>query len=424
MEQVDGRQHQPGAVGANVYLFTSFITTVSWFPLVVALLGVGFGTLVVWVGFPLLILTMMLIRGFARFERRFVYATLGYYVPDPYRPVPSGLVGVFKGRFTDPATWRDLLYLLVLLPVSLISFTWVVVFWSVGLGLATLPVWYRWVDGGFMVFGSTNGPAYVVERFDQTLIPALVGVLLLCLALVTTKWFGQVRGKLARALLGPSRAMLLAAEAAHLQASRARGVDAAEAERRRIERDLHDGAQQRLVAVAMGLGRAKNKMERDPDAAKALIDEAHADAKLAVAELRDLARGIYPAVLGDRGLDAALSSLAAKSPVPVDVRVEDGLSSDNRPPAAVESTAYFTVAEALTNVAKYSDASQVSVRVFREDSKVVVEITDNGVGGAQTRRGGGLAGLADRAATIDGVLTVVSPVGGPTVIRADLPCEW
>nr|WP_042194839.1 sensor histidine kinase [Kibdelosporangium sp. MJ126-NF4] len=424
VEQVDGRQHQPGAVGANVYLFTSFITTVSWFPLVVALLGVGFGTLVVWVGFPLLILTMMLIRGFARFERRFVYATLGYYVPDPYRPVPSGLVGVFKGRFTDPATWRDLLYLLVLLPVSLISFTWVVVFWSVGLGLATLPVWYRWVDGGFMVFGSTNGPAYVVERFDQTLIPALVGVLLLCLALVTTKWFGQVRGKLARALLGPSRAMLLAAEAAHLQASRARGVDAAEAERRRIERDLHDGAQQRLVAVAMGLGRAKNKMERDPDAAKALIDEAHADAKLAVAELRDLARGIYPAVLGDRGLDAALSSLAAKSPVPVDVRVEDGLSSDNRPPAAVESTAYFTVAEALTNVAKYSDASQVSVRVFREDSKVVVEITDNGVGGAQTRRGGGLAGLADRAATIDGVLTVVSPVGGPTVIRADLPCEW
>ncbi|ONI91208.1 histidine kinase [Actinosynnema sp. ALI-1.44] len=398
---------------------------VAWFPLVMGLLGVSFGTLVVWVGFPLLILTMMLIRGFARFERRLVYASLGYYVPDPYRPVPSGLVGVFKGRFTDPATWRDLLYLVLLLPVSIASFGWMVVFWAVGLGLATLPIWYRWVDNGVILFGDVRGASYLVNSLDDTLIPALVGVLVLCLALVTTKWLGQVRGKLARALLGPSKAMLLAAEAAHLQASRARGVDAAEAERRRIERDLHDGAQQRLVAVAMGLGRAKSKMERDPEGAKALIDEAHADAKQAVAELRDLARGIYPAVLGDRGLDAALSSLAAKSPVPVDVRVEDGLSSDNRPPAAVESTAYFTVAEALTNVAKYSDASQASVHVYREgSSKVVVEITDNGVGGASTQRGGGLAGLADRAATIDGVLTVVSPVGGPTVIRADLPCEW
>ncbi|MBE1468165.1 sensor histidine kinase [Kibdelosporangium phytohabitans] len=424
VEQVDGRQHQPGAVGANVYLFISFVMTVAWFPLVMALLSASFGTLVVWVGFPLLILTMMLIRGYARVERRLVYASLGCYVPDPYRPVPSGLVGVFKGRFTDPATWRDLLYLVLLLPVSVVSFVWMVAFWSVGLGFATLPIWYRWVDGGVMLFGDVRGASYLVNSFDDTLIPAVVGVLLLCLALVTTKWVGQVRGRLARALLGPSKAMLLAAEAAHLQASRARGVDAAEAERRRIERDLHDGAQQRLVAVAMGLGRAKSKMERDPEAAKALIEEAHADAKQAVAELRDLARGIYPAVLGDRGLDAALSSLAAKSPVPVDVQVEDGLSSGNRPPAAVESTAYFTVAESLTNVAKYADASQAAVRVFREGAKVVVEITDNGVGGAATQRGGGLAGLADRAATIDGVLTVVSPIGGPTVIRADLPCEW
>lgn len=424
VEQVDGRQHQPGVVGSNVYLLTSFVTAVGCFPVVMALLGASFGTMLVWVGFPMLVLTMMLIRGFARYERRLVYVSLGCYVPDPYRPVPSGLVGAFKGRLTDPATWRDLLYLVVLLPVSVISFAWTVAFWAIGLGFATLPLWYRWVDGGFMVFGSDRGPAYVVDSFDDSLIPALVGLLLMCLALVTTKWLGQVRGRLARGLLGPSKAMLLAAEAAHLQASRARGVDAAEAERRRIERDLHDGAQQRLVAVAMGLGRAKSKMDRDPEAAKALIDEAHADAKQAVAELRDLARGIYPAVLGDRGLDAALSSLAAKSPVPVDVQVEDGLSSTSRPPAAVESTAYFTVAEALTNIAKYANASQAAVRVYREAGKVVVEITDNGAGGAETRRGGGLAGLADRAATIDGVLTVVSPIGGPTVIRADLPCEW
>ncbi|MCE7008246.1 sensor histidine kinase [Kibdelosporangium philippinense] len=424
VEQVDGRQHQPKAVGANVYLLTSFITAVTWFPLVVGLLSASFGTLVVWVGFPLLTFTMMLIRGFARIERRLVYATLGYYIPDPYRPVPAGLFGWFKGRFFDPATWRDLLYLFILLPVSMFSFSWMVTAWATGLALLTLPIWYRWVDAGNILFGTDRGFAYVVNSFDDTLLPAAVGALLVAIALVTTRLLGVMHGKLARALLGPSKAMLLAAEAAHLQASRARGVDAAEAERRRIERDLHDGAQQRLVAVAMGLGRAKSKMERDPEGAKALIDEAHADAKQAVAELRDLARGIYPAVLGDRGLDAALSSLAAKSPVPVEVQVEDGLSSDRRPPAAVESTAYFTVAEALTNIAKYSNASQASVLVHREDNKVVVQITDNGLGGAETRPGGGLAGLADRAATIDGVLTVVSPIGGPTVIRADLPCEW
>jgi signal transduction histidine kinase len=174
----------------------------------------------------------------------------------------------------------------------------------------------------------------------------------------------------------------------------------------------------------MGLGRAKSKMGVDPDAAKALIDEAHADAKLAVSELRDLARGIYPAVLGDRGLDAALSSLAAKCPIPVEVNVR----IDPRPPAAVESTAYFIVGECLTNIAKHAGATEAKINAWREERPtgdlVIVEITDDGQGGASMRPGGGLSGLADRAATIDGVMTVVSPVGGPTVIRADLPCVW
>jgi signal transduction histidine kinase len=151
-----------------------------------------------------------------------------------------------------------------------------------------------------------------------------------------------------------------------------------------------------------------------------LIDEAHADAKLAVSELRDLARGIYPAVLADRGLDAALSSLAAKCPVPVDVEV----TVDPRPPAAVETCAYFIVGESLTNIAKHAEAKQIQVKVSRTEDEVVVEVTDDGRGGAELRPGGGLAGLADRAATIDGVITVFSPLGGPTVVRADLPCEW
>jgi signal transduction histidine kinase len=424
VEQVDGRQHQPRTIGANVYLVASFFTSVFAFWSAFALFVAGVSTAIVWVGLPIMALAMMGWRAYARLERRLVHATLGYYIVPPYRFREKGAVAWFKGLVKDPATWRDLLYLVLTFPLAFASFILFAVLWSTGVALTTLPFWYSFVDGGVILFGDLRGPGYVIDSFQDTLIPAVGGFMVLCLAYVASRWVGKVRGKMAVALLGPSKAMLLTAEAAHLQASRARGVDAAEAERRRIERDLHDGAQQRLVAVAMGLGRAKNKMELDPQAAKALIDEAHADAKLAVAELRDLARGIYPAVLGDRGLDAALSSLAAKAPVPVDVTVDPSLSTTQRPPAAVESTAYFTVAEALTNVAKYSNATRATVAVRRERDHVIVEITDDGQGGAHTRRGGGLAGLADRAATIDGVLTVVSPSGGPTVIRADLPCEW
>jgi signal transduction histidine kinase len=246
------------------------------------------------------------------------------------------------------------------------------------------------------------------------------GLVILVLTILVTPRIVQFQAVLASALLGPTAAARLTVKADHLQASRARGVDAAEAERRRIERDLHDGAQQRLVAVAITLGRARAKLDKDPESARALIDEAHADAKQAVAELRDLARGIYPAVLGDRGLDAALSALAARSPVPVAVMVD----VTPRPPTAVESTAYFIVAETLTNLAKHSAANAAQVSVHRSGNSVTVQVTDDGRGGAELRPGGGLAGLADRAATIDGVMTVVSPMGGPTVVTAELPCEW
>jgi signal transduction histidine kinase len=424
VEQVDGRRHQPRTLGTNVYVFTSFFTTVVALPLAIALVAAGFATFVVGVGLAILTMGMLWLRGYARLERRLVHATLGYYIASPYLHRDKAKTGWFKGLLKDPATWRDLLYLVISFPLAVVSFILSTVLWAVGVVLTSTPLWFKFVDGGILVWGSPRGVAYLIDSWDDTVIPAIAGFMILCLAYVTSRGIGQARGKIAVALLGPSQAMLLAAEAAHLQASRARGVDSAEAERRRIERDLHDGAQQRLVAVAISLGRAKSRMDLDPEAAKALIDEAHADAKLAVAELRDLARGIYPAVLGDRGLDAALSSLAAKAPVPVEVTVEPSLSADRRPPAAVESTAYFTVAEALTNVAKYANATCAKVDVRRERDHVIVEITDDGQGGAGIRRGGGLGGLADRAATIDGVLTVVSPAGGPTVVRADLPCAW
>jgi signal transduction histidine kinase len=190
-------------------------------------------------------------------------------------------------------------------------------------------------------------------------------------------------------------------------------------ERRRLERDLHDGAQQRLVALSLQLGLARRKVDDDPVVGARLLDEARGELGLALEELRELARGIHPAVLTDRGLPAAVEALAARAPVPVDV---EGMPSD-RLPAAVEAAAYFVVAESLTNVAKYAHAEHAIVRVGREDGYAVVEVSDDGVGGADPTAGSGLRGLADRLAALDGRLEVQSPPGGGTVVRANIPCS-
>ncbi|WP_410624723.1 sensor histidine kinase [Amycolatopsis sp. cmx-8-4] len=366
------RPHPARTIG---YMVLSFVFRLVQFVLIVTGISVGVGTAVVWVGFPILLATTSFIRWSADRERGWAGLMLRVPLPPVERRAYDGepVLRRWLIRLSDPTTWRDLAYLMAAFPLACVEFA-----------------------------------------------IAIASIVLLPMAIWVTPWLGWLHGELAIALLGPNRTRRLEQKAERLQASRARGVDAAEAERRRIERDLHDGAQQRLVAVAMSLGRAKAKFDHDPEAVRELIDEAHSDAKLAVSELRDLARGIYPAVLGDRGLDAALSAQAAKSPIPVDVTV----NVEPRPPAAVETTAYFIVGETLTNIAKHSGAKEAEVKVWRDDAHVVVEITDNGHGGAEMRPGGGLAGLADRAATIDGVITVVSPVGGPTVIRADLPCEW
>ncbi|OLT46594.1 histidine kinase [Saccharomonospora sp. CUA-673] len=343
------------------------------FVVLVTLLLAGVATTIVWVGIPLLMAATYLTQWFADVERRWLRRMLRTPVPDAIRAHGEGRLRDWFARLADSTTWRDLAYLLLAFPIAVIEFA---------LGIASA----------------------IVVPLALTLAPGV----------------GWLHGKLALALLGPPRAQRLEARASRLQASRARGVDAAEAERRRIERDLHDGAQQRLVAVAMTVGRAKTKAGSDNTELAQLLDEAHTDAKLAVAELRDLARGIYPAVLADRGLDAALSALAAKSPIAVSVSVD----VPQRPPAAVESTTYFIVGETLTNAAKHSGATEVEVAVRGDGTTVIAEVTDNGHGGAEMRPGGGLAGLADRAATIDGVVSVSSPHGGPTVIRAELPCTW
>jgi signal transduction histidine kinase len=223
---------------------------------------------------------------------------------------------------------------------------------------------------------------------------------------------------LARALLGPSRSGQLSAEVQRLGEARTLAVESAESERRRIERDLHDGLQPRLVSLALELGLARARFERDPGSAKALIEQAHQEAKTAIEDLRSLVRGIHPSVLDERGLDAALSALIASCPVPV--RVEVTLS--RRPEQTGEAVAYFVVAEAITNVTKHSGATRASVIINEAAGLLRVLVEDDGRGGARADPGGGLAGLAARVAAIDGTFTVNSPPGGPTFVEAVIPC--
>jgi PAS domain S-box-containing protein len=208
-----------------------------------------------------------------------------------------------------------------------------------------------------------------------------------------------------------------AARQEELRASRARIVEAADAARRRIERDLHDGAQQRLVTLGLNVRLARSRLDADPGSAGPFLDTLLEELTAASTELRELARGIHPAVLTDRGLAPAVAALAARAPVPVEI-VE---LPDDRAPAPAEAAAYFTVAEALTNVAKYARATQATIRVAREDDALVVEVRDDGVGGARASTGSGLAGLADRVDAVDGSLRVISPPGEGTTVRAVLP---
>jgi PAS domain S-box-containing protein len=210
-----------------------------------------------------------------------------------------------------------------------------------------------------------------------------------------------------------------AARAEELHASRARIVEAADAARRKIERDLHDGAQQRLVSLALDVRVARARLAKDPDSAAAFLDKLGDELQQASAELRELARGIHPAVLTERGLAPAIETLAARAPVPVEVVA----LPEERLPAVVEATAYFTVSEALTNVAKYANASHARVRVANGDDRLVVEVQDDGVGGAEAATGSGLSGLADRVGAVDGELSVTSPPGEGTLVRAVLPLQ-
>jgi signal transduction histidine kinase len=361
------------------------------------------------VGIPLLILTGMIARALANFERARIRLFLDIDIPQlPGRP--RGI----KGALTDGPTWRAILYPLLHFPLAIATFTSCVASFSTAAAMISMPVWLSHIPSRHADLG-----ALTVTDQRTAWLMAAVGVVIGVIGAGITYGLTTAEGALAKALLGVSAAQL-AKRVDVLEGSRARVVDAAEAERRRIERDLHDGAQQRLVSLAMNLGRARARYDDDPEAARVLLDEAHADAKHALVELRDLARGrLHPAVLTDRGLDAALSGLAGRSPVPVtlDVAVEPRCNP------TIEAIAYFVVSEALANIAKHSGASRADITACRVGARLRLTIHDDGVGGAAAHPGSGLAGLADRVGGVDGSLRIVSPVGGPTDLIVELPCE-
>jgi signal transduction histidine kinase len=249
------------------------------------------------------------------------------------------------------------------------------------------------------------------------MLATLGGVLMTLLAFGITRGLARLEGVLATALLDASPDELRR-RVADIGSSRTRSMSAADEERRRLERDLHDGAQQRIVSLAMTLGLAQQKLATNPEQGARLVAEAHEEAKRALQDLRDLARGLHPAVLTDHGLEAALPALAARCPIPT--RVDVAVSP--RPAPAVESAAYFVVAEALTNVARHSAAASVQVTARRDHDRLTIEVRDDGKGSAHAVPGGGLAGLTDRVEALDGRLTMTSPEGGPTVLRVEIPC--
>ncbi|MEU9393571.1 sensor domain-containing protein [Streptomyces sp. NPDC048324] len=374
----------------------------------IALVPLGIGVLTTpWV--------LTRVRAFADWRRALAERWGGIPIPSAYRPVPQGANAWSRtyAMLRDPATWRDLRWLQVdmtagyvtaLLPAVLLVYP------LEGLAVAA-GLWRPLSASG----GYWYGFVHVTDQSSALGAGALAVVLLVLTPfaprMLTTHF------KLTRAVLGASQAEL-AERVRVLTETRRDAVDTSAAELRRIERDLHDGAQARLVAMGMDLGTIELLMDKDPAKAKQLLSQARQSSVDALAELRELVRGIHPPVLAERGLGDAVRALALRLPLPTEVTVE----LDGRAEAPVESAAYFAVSEVLTNAVKHSGADRIWIDLHHAEGRLRVSVTDNGKGGAAIGAGSGLAGVERRLGTFDGVLAVSSPAGGPTMVTMEIPC--
>ncbi|HEU5129039.1 MAG TPA: sensor domain-containing protein [Glycomyces sp.] len=379
------------------------------------------GALVVfWIGIPITVVAFLAIRGWADLQRRTIGEQLGVDIPTPYRPLPKARPDQRAlALVRDSATWRDVSWLAIDATLGLLVHL-------IYLGVFTAAVYYLVQPLLLATVLDASHPAVNNLRFYDFDTPAKT-LLLVPIALgfgaawlrwgeLFLRWYAHLGAK----LLGPTANALLTARVYELRESRNQTIDHAAAELRRIERDLHDGAQARIVALSLTLGMAEELLrDSRPDDAAALVGEARQACSEALNEVRRLARGIHPPVLADRGFSGALQAMSLDHPLPVAVvdRLRDKL------PAPVEAAAYFAVSEILTNITKHAEATKVRVLVGHVDGELIIEIYDDGRGGATAAPGGGLDGVRRRLAAFDGTLSLVSPPGGPTVVTMKLPCE-
>ncbi|HEX3812604.1 MAG TPA: histidine kinase [Mycobacteriales bacterium] len=362
---------EPGAIRS--FIWALWLTILMPFGLVLFILTTVFASMIwAWMFIPLVFVCVGLTRKYANLHRSWTTRVMGIETPRPYRPMPAGATWLVRLRViaTDPATWRDLAWLLVNYSLG----------FALRLTVLIMSVFLGWLVSPYLL------RAHALLNF----------------------W-----------LLAPARSTQLASRVEQLATSRADTVDAHATELRRVERDLHDGAQARLVALGMSLGLAEDAVDRDPESVRALLAEARETSGQALVELRDLVRGIHPPVLADRGLDGAIQALGLACPVPTEVEID----LPGRATAPVESAAYFAVSEALANVMKHSQADKAWVRVHYADGRLFILVGDDGVGGASIDRGSGIRGLERRLSAFDGTVFLSSPSGGPTVLSMDLPCE-
>ncbi|GAA2584426.1 sensor histidine kinase [Streptomyces tubercidicus] len=402
-----------------LYLACGFPVGLVWLVCCVVLLGLGLATALFLVGIPLIAAVLLSGIPLGVVERARLRMFTGTAVPSPHAPASGRSPRAWlRQRATEPATWWELAYAVAHCALSYCDFVLVTGSLTLSLALLAAPLLRR-----FTPDGQVHMAVFQAYSDTQALVLVLCGTVLLALTYLTLTRYAAARARLATCVLTKRHSAAGVDQdqderIGHLVRSRARILDAYDAERRRIERDLHDGAQQRLTGLIMTLGLARLELAEGDSAARELVDKAAEEARTTLRELRELVHGIYPATLTDRGLSAALVELAEDAVLPV----ETDVALAERPPEAVEAATYFVACEAMANVTKHSAATEGRLSLRRTGTGLVLEVRDNGVGGADAESGTGLLGLADRVAVFGGTVHLSSPAGGPTLLHVEIPC--